>query len=175
MSTRLLQQFLHRQENLLLFTTELGHANSVQLVYKVLSNCSVYIRSTYSLDDYNILVDISAPQRLFEIIDLVQTLLQLSASSWLFNNSIYKLTVQRAVCVHGQEKVKEYAIYIEEGVLHKNNMFKSWNFIFNIFYGAPIDSQVFTPLLLPQNNSAALLVDDNLTSHLSKYSDTCID
>ena len=168
MSTRLLQQFLHLQENLLLFTTELGHANSVPLVYKVLSNCSVYIRSTYSLDDQSILVDISAPQRLFEIIDLVQTLLQLNGFSWLFNNSIYKLTVQRAVDVIGQEKVKKYAIYIEEGILHENSMFKSWNFIFNIFYGAPMDSQVFTPLQLPQNNSTALLVDNTSTSHLGK-------
>ena len=78
------------------------------------------------------------------------------------------MTVQKAVDVIGQEKVKKYAIYIEEGILHENSVFKSWNFIFNIFYGAPIDSQVFTPLLLPQNNSAALLVDNTLTSHFGK-------
>ena len=58
MSRRLLHKFLNNADNLLLFQTEIGTINSVPLIYSLFSNCSVFIRSTYCLDDHNILVDL---------------------------------------------------------------------------------------------------------------------
>ena len=102
MSNRLLQQFLNVAGNLLSFETGIGTINSAPLIYSVLSNCSVFIRSTYSLDDYNILVNPMPNENLFEIIDQENELLALSGDLWLFNNSIYKLTIRKAIDVIGE-------------------------------------------------------------------------
>ena len=62
--------------------------NSVLLIYHVLSNCSVFTHSTYSLDYHNILVDIVPQENLFEIIDLVYVV----ASVAIHGNLITQLT-----------------------------------------------------------------------------------
>ena len=69
-------------------------------------------------------------ENLFKIIDLVNKLLSLSGSSGLINNSVYKLTIRKAIDVIGEQKVKEYALFIEEGSLPEASIFKAWNFIF---------------------------------------------
>ena len=152
MSSRLLQQYLNMQRNLLLFTTDISMYNSVQLklAYRILSNCNIFIRSTYSLDDNSVLLNIFPNANLLEIIDLVQELLDLSGHSWSFNSILYKVTIQKAfdVNVNGEIKVKDYAIFIEEGILWSNSLFTYCNFKFNMFYGFPMESSVFTPIQL---------------------------
>ena len=83
MSNRLLQQSLNVAGNLLLFQTEIGTIISVSLIYCVLSNCSVFLRSTYCLDNPYYSANLMPNDNLLEIIDLVNKLLALSGCLWL--------------------------------------------------------------------------------------------
>ena len=152
MSRRVFNQIRHMEQNLLIFMTDATsdpNHGFEPLIYKVLGNCSVFIRSTYKLDSHRILVDISCPKDLL----LVQTILCYSGQSWQFRNGLYKLDIKRAIHVIGYSKVIQYACYIENGILPQQSSFTSWMFKFNFFHGAPMGCISFTPLQLATRNN----------------------
>ena len=44
-----------------------------------------------------------------------------------------------------EQKVQEYVLFIEEGLLHVGSTFGSWNVQFNLFYRTPMEFTFFTP------------------------------
>ena len=89
-------------------------------------------------------------QNMSSSVNLPQILVHAILYSRSFNNIHCKVTIQKVfdVNVIGEVKVKDHAIFIEEGILQPNSSFRCCNFMFNMFYGSPMESTVSTLIQL---------------------------
>ena len=105
-------------------------------MYSSLGSNSVYIRSTYEVNENHGLVDFCVPEDEFAT-DFVEDLL------WMDQHP--SLLVIRAGQVIDDQMIREYAIFLEEGYLPDTSYMESWRFVFNMYYLAPMESLYYTP------------------------------
>ena len=134
MSIQLLHQYINLRSNLFSYKSDFPIDPSV--VYSSLGSNSVYIRSTYEVNAYHVLVDFCVPEDEFDT-DFVEDLL------WMDQHP--SLLVIRAEQIIDDQMIREYAMFLEDGFLPATSHMESWRFVFNMYHLAPMESIYYTP------------------------------
>ena len=135
MSIQLLQRYIDLKSNLVSYKSD--YAIGPEEVYSSLGSKSVYIRSTYEVNAYHMLVDFCVPDDEFDT-DFVEDLL------WMDQHP--SLLVIRAEQIIDDQMIRQYAMFLEDGFLPTTSHMESWRFVFNMYHLAPMESIYYTPL-----------------------------
>ena len=130
MSIQLLQRYIDLKSNLVSYKS--NYSIGPEEVYSLLGNNSVYIRSTYEVNNSHVLVDFCVPEDEF-------------ATDLLWMDQHPSLLVIRAEQIIDDQMIREYAMFLKDGYLPDTSYMESWRFVFNMYYLAPMESLYYTP------------------------------
>ena len=137
--------FLHFQENLLYIQSQKPIAPD--LIYHIMSANSVFIRSTYSLNTYALLVHLSVPtgeldfDLALDIIDACQQYV------WTYKEDTYILEASKANdLLQDPRIIQDYSFYLVEGYMPAGSPLQAYHLLFNFYHLSPMESVYFTPI-----------------------------
>ena len=109
--------FLHLQENLLYVQGDRPIAPD--LMYHIMSANSVFIRSTYSLDDHTLLVDLNVPTGELDFDLTLDIITACQQYQWKYKGDTYIVEVSKANDVLQDPKIiQDYSFYLVEGYMY---------------------------------------------------------
>ena len=137
--------FLHFQENLLYIQSQKPIAPD--LIYHIMSANSVFIRSTYSLNTYALLVHLSVPtgeldfDLALDIMDACQQYV------WTYKEDTYILEASKANdLLQDPRIIQDYSFYLVEGYMPAGSPLQAYHLLFNFYHLSPMESVYFTPI-----------------------------
>ena len=108
---------------------------------------SVYIRSTYQLDDNTLLVDLNVPTGELEF-DLASDIIgACQRYFWTYKDDTYILEASKANGLLDDPRIiQDYSFYLVEGYMPEGSPLLAYLLLFNFYHLALMESLFFTPI-----------------------------
>ena len=137
--------FLHLQENLLYVQGDRPIAPD--LMYHIMSADSVFIRSTYSLDDYTLLVDLNVPTGELDFDLTLNIITACQQYQWKYKGDTYIVEASKANdLLQDPRIIQDYSFYLVEGYMPAGSPLQAHHLLFNFYHLSPMESVYFTPI-----------------------------
>ena len=119
--------FLHLQENLLYVQGDRPIAPDV--MYHIMSANSVFIRSTYSLDDHTLLVDLNVPTGELDFDLTLDIITACQQYQWKYKGDTYIVEASKANdLLQDPRIIQDYSFYLVEGYMPAGSPLQAHHF-----------------------------------------------
>ena len=131
--------FLHLQENLLYVQGDRPIAPD--LMYHIMSANSVFIRSTYSLDDHILLVDLNVPTVKLDFDLTLDIITACQQYQWKYKGDTYIVEASKANDVLQDPRIiQNYSFYLVEGYMSAGSSLQAIHLLFNFYHLSPMEN-----------------------------------